>query len=59
MAGIQIDNAEPAHADCAAAIQMKTFVIGSAVTNRVAHLPYIRKLSGFAAEEKTGDAAHF
>jgi hypothetical protein len=38
---------------------MKTFVIRSAVTNRGAHLPHVRKLGGLAAEEKTGDAAHF
>jgi hypothetical protein len=59
MPGIQIDDAEPAHADSAAAVQMKTFVIRSAVTNRGAHLPHIRKLSGLTAEEKAGDAAHF
>ncbi len=59
MSGLQIDDAETAHAESAAAIQMKSFVIRSAVTNCGAHLPHIRKLGGLVAKEKTGDAAHF
>lgn len=56
--GMKIDDTEPAHAEGTAAIQMKAFVIRSAVTNRGAHSLNVGKLSGPAAKDETGDAAH-
>jgi hypothetical protein len=59
MAGMQIDDAQPAHPESAAAVEMKAFVIRSAVTDGIAHALHVRNPGGLATEEKTGDAAHF
>jgi hypothetical protein len=55
---MEVDDAEPAHSDRAAAIQMKTLIIRSPMANRVAHSPHVRKPGGSVTEEKTGYAAH-
>jgi hypothetical protein len=43
MAGMEIDNAETAHADSAAAIDVETLVIGAAVPDLIAHGAHLRQ----------------
>ncbi len=58
VAGREIDNAQPAHADTAAAIDIHAFVVGTTMANLVAHGLDMGRLGGLIETHKTGNTAH-
>ncbi len=58
VAGVKVDDAQAAHADGAAAVDMETVVVRPAVHNGAGHALDVGKLGRLAAKEKTGNAAH-
>ncbi len=58
MTGAQIDDAEPAHAESAAAVEVITFVVRSAVEYAAAHRPHIGQLRLTFPQNEPGDSAH-
>ena len=58
MAGGEIDDAEPPHADAAAAIDVDALVVGAAMADLVAHRVHARTLGGLIEEDEAGNTAH-
>jgi hypothetical protein len=58
MPSAQIDDAEPAHADAATAIDINAFIVWPAVANLIAHRPDGRGLSAAFAQHETSYSTH-
>jgi hypothetical protein len=59
MAGAEIDDAQPAHAERTPALHMKPFVVGTAMPDLIAHRAHQGNVGVLLTKIKTGDAAHF
>jgi hypothetical protein len=58
MPGAQVDDAKPAHAEAATAININALVVWPAVANLIAHGPDCGRLSAAVPQYKTGYTAH-
>lgn len=58
MAGVEIDNAQTAHPDTAAAIDMVALVIRTAMPDLIAHGSQSSQLRGLVTKQDSGDPTH-
>src|SRR5260370_32610976 len=58
MAGIEVNDAEPPHAEAARPVEMEALVIRPAMANPVAHRADLRRVRTAAEPQLSRDAAH-
>jgi hypothetical protein len=58
MPGAQIDDAEPAHAEAATAIDINAFVVGATMANLITHGLDCGRFSATVSQHKAGYPAH-
>ena len=58
MPGVEVDNAQPSHADRAGAIHVIAFVIRTTMPDRIAHRPDAGQVRNVVPQKLSGDPAH-